>query len=98
MEVKHSCSDCVHRKDSLVPCDWLVRQDHIVVYCPHYEKENPWKRINDQLSELCKNGDPCHEKAPRGSRTGTQGLNGSKERSVIPLELCRHIVKICEEA
>ena len=45
-----------------------------------------------------KNGDPCHEKAPRGSITGTQGLKCSKERSVIPVELCRHIVKICEEA
>jgi len=38
----------------------------------------------------CKNGDPCHVSAPRGARTGTQGLKGSKERSVIPEELCRH--------
>ena len=53
---------------------------------------------NPEFKPMCKNGDPCHEKAPRGSRTGTQGLNGSKERSVIPVELCRHIVKICEEA
>lgn len=44
----------------------------------------------------CKNGDPCHEKAPRGSRTGTQGLKDSKERSIIPPALCRHIVDICE--
>ena len=51
-----------------------------------------------KFKPMCKNGEPCHEKAPRGSRTGTQGLNGSKERSVIPVELCRHIVKICEEA
>ena len=53
---------------------------------------------NPKFKPMCKNGDPCHEKAPRGSRTGTQGLDGSKERSVIPVELCRHIVKICEEA
>ena len=46
---------------------------------------------------MCKNGDPCHESAPRGSRTGTQGLKGSKERSVIPQKLCEHIVDICEE-
>lgn len=45
---------------------------------------------------MCKNGDPCHEKAPRGSKTGTQGLKGSRERSVIPKELCEHIVDICE--
>lgn len=46
---------------------------------------------------MCKNGDTCHESAPRGSKTGTQGLKGAKERSVIPVELCEHIVKICEQ-
>ena len=45
----------------------------------------------------CKNGDRCHVSAPRGSRTGTQGLKGSKERSVIPSALCEHIVDICEQ-
>lgn len=53
---------------------------------------------NPKFKPMCKNGDPCHESAPRGSRTGTQGLKGSKERSVIPKELCEHIVDICEEA
>ena len=45
---------------------------------------------------MCKNGDPCHVRAPRGAKTGTQGLKGSKERSVIPPQLCEHIVSICE--
>lgn len=45
----------------------------------------------------CKNGDPCHEAAPRGSRTGTQKLKGSVERSRIPEELCKHVLKISEE-
>jgi hypothetical protein len=45
---------------------------------------------------MCKNGDPCHESAPRGSKTGTQGLKNAKERSVIPADLCRHIVEISE--
>lgn len=44
----------------------------------------------------CKNGDPCHVSAPRGARTGTQGIQGSKERSIIPPQLCEHIVDICE--
>ena len=44
----------------------------------------------------CKNGDPCHESAPRGSKTGTQGLKGSKERSRIPDALCDYIVELCE--
>ena len=49
-----------------------------------------------QFLPMCKNGDPCHESAPRGSKTGTQGLKGSKERSIIPQKLCEHIVHICE--
>lgn len=52
---------------------------------------------NPQFKPMCKNGDPCHVSAPRGAKTGTQGLKGSKERSVIPGELCKHIVQICEE-
>lgn len=41
---------------------------------------------------MCKNGDPCHAPAPRGSRTGTQGLKSSFERSRIPDELCLEIL------
>ena len=44
----------------------------------------------------CKRGATCHISAPRGSRTGTQGLKGSVERPRIPKELCNHIVDICE--
>ena len=46
---------------------------------------------------MCKNGDPCHESAPRGSKTGTQGINGKVDRSRIPEKLCDYIVSICEE-
>lgn len=52
---------------------------------------------NPNFKPMCKNGASCHTPAPRGSRTGTQGLKDSKERSVIPRELCEHIVDICEE-
>ena len=44
----------------------------------------------------CHNGDPCHVAAPRGAKTGTQGLKGHIERSIIPDRLCNHIVDICE--
>jgi hypothetical protein len=44
---------------------------------------------------MCKNGNPdCHhERAPRGSRTGTQGLKNAYERGILPTELCQDIVK-----
>lgn len=52
---------------------------------------------NPQFKPPCKNGDPCHMRAPRGSRTGTQGIKGAKERARIPEQFCKHIVEICEE-
>ena len=45
----------------------------------------------------CKNGDPCHDKAPRGTRQGTQGLKGAVERSRIPDKFCDHIAEISIE-
>lgn len=53
---------------------------------------------NPRFKPMCHNGDKCHEPAPRGSKTGTQGLKGAKERSIIPEQLCEHIVKICEDS
>ena len=50
-----------------------------------------------KFKPACKNGAPCHVPAPRGAQTGTQGIKGAKNRSLIPEELCDHIVEICEE-
>jgi hypothetical protein len=81
---------------------------YTVTYC-QYELDKPaserrmkptdiWtNHPNPKFKPMCKNGDPCHARAPRGAKTGTQGLKGSKERSVIPAALCEHIVNICEE-
>ena len=44
---------------------------------------------------MCKNGDSCHISAPRGSRTGTQGLANAYERSKIPEQLCLEILQSC---
>ena len=75
---------------------------YTVTYCQYGDKRmkptDIWtNHPNPQFKPICHYGDPCHKSAPRGSRTGTQGLKGSKERSVIPAMLCDHIVKICEE-
>lgn len=45
-----------------------------------------------QLRPMCKNGNPCHISAPRGSKTGTQGIKTYKDRSRIPDELCKSII------
>lgn len=51
-----------------------------------------------QPKSECHNGNKkCHhESAPRGSKTGTQGKNGSYERSKIPDQLCIEIIKSFE--
>jgi len=41
---------------------------------------------------MCKNGMPCHEAAPRGAKTGTQGLKGARERSRVPYALGEEIL------
>ena len=75
---------------------------YTVTYCQYGDMRmkptDIWTNHPDpRFKPMCKNGDPCHAAAPRGARTGTQGLKGSKERSVIPDGLCRHIVNICED-
>jgi hypothetical protein len=74
---------------------------YTVTYCQYGDKRmkptDIWtNHPAPRFRPPCKNGAFCHERAPRGSRTGTQGLKGSKERSVIPAALCEHIVDICE--
>lgn len=75
---------------------------HTVTYCKYGEKRMKPTDIftnhpDPRFIPPCKNGDPCHERAPRGSRTGTQGIDGSKDRARIPAALCNHIVEICEK-
>ena len=74
---------------------------YTVTYCQYGDKRmkptDIWTNHPDpKFKPMCKNGDKCHEPAPRGSKTGTQGLKGSVERSRIPHQLCEHIVDICE--
>lgn len=51
---------------------------------------------NPNFKPTCKNGDPCHVPAPRGSQTGTQGMKSVVDKSRIPDELCEHIATISE--
>lgn len=75
---------------------------HTVTYCQYGDSRmkptdiwsncfNLWK-----AKPPCKAGDTCHESAPRGSKTGTQGLANAIERGKIPRELCIEIMQVCE--
>jgi len=54
---------------------------------------NIWTNLKNWIPKTCHNGNKnCHhEPAPRGSKTGTQGLKGSAERSRIPSGLFMEI-------
>lgn len=74
---------------------------YTVTYCQYGDKRQKptdiWTNHPDpQFKPPCKPGAPCHEPAPRGSRTGTQGIKASHDRSRIPSQLCEHIADICE--
>jgi hypothetical protein len=65
---------------------------HTITYCQYGDTRmkptDIWTNALWWIPRVpCKNGDDCHEAAPRGSKTGTQGLKGAKERGVIPPEL-----------
>ena len=74
---------------------------HTVTYCQYGERRQKPTDIftnhpDPQFRPPCRRGDKCHDAAPRGSRTGTQGLKGKALRAKIPKELCDHVVRICE--
>lgn len=75
---------------------------YTVTYCQYGESymkpTDIWTNHPDpRFKPPCRNGDPCHERAPRGSKRGLQRIDGKAERGRIPRELCEHIVLICEE-
>ena len=72
---------------------------HTIWYCQYGDtRAKPtdiWTNdTNWKPKPVCKNGNPdCnHIRAPRGAKTGTQGLKGAVERSMIPPELFKEIL------
>lgn len=86
------------RKIGLIPYDYST-----VTYCQygfHYMKPTDiWSNNEEWLkvAKSCKNGMPCHESAPRGSTTGTQGLKNPAERGKIPPDLIKEILNYSRE-
>lgn len=76
---------------------------YTVTYCQYGERRQKptdiWTNHPDpKFKAPCKRGAPCHDAAPRGSKTGTQALKNAIEKARIPVMLCDHIVDICEES
>lgn len=81
-----------------------VVQNHerrTVAYCQYGERRmkptDLWGGFPPSFSvkPMCSFGDPCHNAAPRGSRTGTQGMDRA-ESAKIPYALALDICIACE--
>jgi hypothetical protein len=75
--------------------DGLTR--HTVTYCQYGDdRMKPtdfWTTIGGWTPRpMCKNGEPCHEAAPRGAKAGTQGRSGAVARSMVPFALGSEIL------
>lgn len=73
-----------------------------VTYCQYGDSRmkptDIWTNLVEwQPKPMCKNGDTCHISAPRGAKTGTQGLKSSIERSIIPSAIFNEIFEIIED-
>lgn len=73
---------------------------YTVTYCKYGEKRmkptDIWtNHPQPNFIPPCKKGDSCHEAAPRGAKTGTQGMKNKIEKARIPTALCNYIVEIC---
>lgn len=69
---------------------------YTVTYCQYGDTRmkptDIWTNLKGWTPKCCKNGDPCHISAPRGSRTGTQGIKGARDRGVIPPLLFEELI------
>lgn len=79
--------------------DGLTR--NTVTYCQYGDDRmkptDLWTTVkNWEPRPMCKNGDDCHESAPRGAKTGTQGRAGAVTRSMVPYDLGAEILDAIE--
>jgi site-specific DNA-cytosine methylase len=94
---------CVTRKvlPPLLDKYGLHYTQHTVTYCQYGDTRmkptDIWTNCDIKFKPPCKNGDQCHERAPRGAKTGTQGLKGATERGVIPKQLMEDIFDYFEK-
>lgn len=70
---------------------------HTVTYCSYgdirQKRTDIWTNCAAWRPKAeCRKNQVCHVAAPRGSRTGTQGLAGAHERAIIPPALCMDVL------
>jgi len=74
-------------------CQYWTERDQQKRGSPVMKPTDLWgEHPEDFEYKSCKNGDACHESAPRGSQTGTQGKDDPAMRASIPHGLSQSIL------
>ena len=89
----------------------FARYRQTITYCKYgdlaMKPTDIWTNSGWIGRPVCRNGSPCHQSAPRGSKTGTQGKyatwwrkgdctlkrSSAHERAKLPVELCEDIIQ-----
>jgi site-specific DNA-cytosine methylase len=98
MDLNEKCKFVIENpRGMLRKLDLIPFEMYTVTYCQYGDTRmkptDIWTNINWIPRKMCKNGDSCHISAPRGSRTGTQGLKNNYERSKVPYQLCKELIE-----
>jgi site-specific DNA-cytosine methylase len=98
MDLNEKCKFVIENpRGMLRKLDLIPFEMYTVTYCQYGDTRmkptDIWTNINWIPRKMCKNGDSCHVSAPRGSRTGTQGLKNDYERSKVPYQLCKELIE-----
>lgn len=82
---------------------FMMRLNKVTVwYCKYGDNRakptDIWTNLSGFIPKKCFNENPnCnHDRAPRGSKTGTQGFDNAKDRSRIPEKLFNEIFDVIE--
>lgn len=98
MDLNEKCKFVIENpRGMLRKLDLIPFEMYTVTYCQYGDTRmkptDIWTNIDWIPRKMCKNGDSCHVSAPRGSRTGTQGLKNDYERSKVPYQLCKELIE-----
>lgn len=96
LPIRNTITYCSYKDTRMKPSDIWTNND---MWSPRKKCKNGGYGtavIDGKTWCLNEHGKPCHESAPRGAKTGTQGLKGDYERSKVPAELCDELVRASE--
>ncbi len=92
LPIRHTICYCQYYDSRMKPTD-IFTNNNMWIPRPMC-RNNGYGMVdfNGQQWALDKIGRPCHMAAPRGAKTGTQGLKGAYVRSMLPESFCEEIM------